>query len=171
MVLSVWLIILVLRVFLWQTQETENFLFPACMSCLSLYVPIQLTVRAIWNTYLSESITVLNVLFTSRNQQRSFLNFSLNQCFTNRQFQQNKKKLNTLYRRQNYTYLFISSSQHKQWANTFLLTSIYFPEIFQFHKSLMFFFSTSLEKQNNKAAWLALAVEIAFLTQKLHRLK
>lgn len=115
-------------------QRLNNFLFES---------------DTIWNSLLSKSITLLSVLFTCRDQQRSFWNL-FNQCFTNSQFQQKKKKRNTLQRRWN-THL-LSSSTHST-GNELIHYShwhICFPEMFPFHELLTFFFSTPAEKQNKK---------------------
>lgn len=141
-------------------QRLNNFLFES---------------DTVWNSLLSKSITVLSVLFTCRDQQGSFWNLLFNQCFTNSQFQQKKKKRNTLQRRWN-THI-LSSPTHSTGNElihvTPIDTSIYLPEMFPFRESLTFFFSTPAEKQKKKknSAWLALGVEIAFLIKKLHSLK
>lgn len=162
-----YIVVVVLVVFLWQTPETEQFSVPHLhVLSLSLYSnSVNAESDIVWNSLLSKSITVLNVLFTCMDQQRSFWNVLLNWCFTNSQFRQKKKK--TLHRRWKYTYPFISNSQHRQWANTFLHPLIYlstFQKCFHFvnHScSFLHLWKNKTKKENSD--WLALGVEIAFL--------
>lgn len=103
------------------------------------------------NILLSKSVAVLSVLFTCRDQQRSFWNALFIQRFTKSQFQQKKKKNKSLVQE-----VKIHISFHLQLTGNELIHSYsqsyicLLSETFPFHESFMLFFSTPMGKQNKK---------------------
>lgn len=106
----------------------------------------------VWNILRSNSVAVLSVLFTYRDQQRSFWNALFIQRFTKSQFQQKRKKNKSLAQE-----VKIHISFHLQLTGSELIhfySQSYIcmlSEMFPFHEWFMLFFSTPMGKQSKKS--------------------
>lgn len=133
--------------------ETEQFSVPHLHVCSRGLVSNSVNTESdvVRNILLSKSMAVLSVLFTSRDQQRSFWNILFIQRFTNSQFQQKKKRNKSLAQE-----VKIHISFHLQFTSNELIhfsSQSYIcllSETFPFHESLMLLFSKTMGKQNKK---------------------